>query len=73
MFEENSAYEPVIANLILKIGTPVNILKANTKNVGGKAVGEMILGLPDGEEIQNEIIDSLKERGLSVAEVREDV
>lgn len=73
VFEENSAYEPVIANLILKIGTPVNILKANTKNVGGKAVGEMILGLPDGEEIQNKIIDSLKERGLSVAEVREDV
>ncbi len=73
VFEENSAYEPVIANLILKVGTPVNILKANTKNVGGKAVGEMILGLPDGEEIQNSIIDSLKERGLSVTEVREDV
>lgn len=73
VFEENSAYEPVIANLILKVGTPVNILKANTKNVGGKAVGEMILGLPDGEKIQNSIIDSLKERGLSVTEVREDV
>ena len=73
VFEENSAYEPVIANLILKIGTPVNILKANTKNVGGKAVGEMILGLPDGDEIQDKIIDSLKERGLSVTEVREDV
>ena len=48
VFKENSAYEPVIANLILNFNAPVNILKADTRNVGGKAVGEMILGLPDG-------------------------
>ena len=45
VFSENSAFEPVIANMILQFGVPVNILKADTKNVGGVAKGEMILGI----------------------------
>ena len=73
IFNENSAYEPVIANLILKYRTAVNILKADTRNVGGKARGEMILGLPDGEELQENMIESLKKSGLSVMEVNDDV
>ena len=73
IFNENSAYEPVIANLILKYRTSVNILKADTRNVGGKARGEMILGLPDGEELQENMIESLKKSGLSVMEVNDDV
>ena len=73
VFNENSSYEPVIANLILKFQTPVNILKADTKNVGGKARGEMILGLPEGENLQKDIIKSLEESGLTVTEVHEDV
>lgn len=48
VFQENSAFEPVISNIILQYQVPVNILKADTKNVSGKAVGEMILGLPTG-------------------------
>ncbi len=68
-FNENSAYEPVIANLILKYGTAVNILKADTKNVGGKAKGEMILGLPEGSRLQEAMIESLKASGLSVNDV----
>jgi len=70
VFRENSAYEPVIANTILKFNTPINILLADTKNVGGKAVGEMLLGFPEGEEIQEKIIDYLKETGLTVTETR---
>jgi len=73
VFSENSAYEPVIANLILKLQAPVNILKADTRNVGGKARGEMILGLPEGKQLQERMIDSLKENGLAVTEVKEDV
>lgn len=68
VFQENSAYEPVMANMILKLQTPVNILRADTRNVNGKAVGEMILGLPEDEEVQNDIIRYLKETGLSVTE-----
>ncbi len=71
VFLENSAYEPVIANTILKLQVPLNILKADTRNVNGKAVGEMILGLPDGEDIQNSIIEHFKGFGLAVSEVNE--
>lgn len=69
IYQENSAFEPVISNAILKYQAPVNILMANTRNVSGKAVGEMVLGLPEGEEIQNEMISYLKQTGLSVTEV----
>ena len=73
VFETNSSYEPVIANMVLHFNTPVNILKADTKNVSGVAHGEMILGLPDDESLQEEMITYLKERKLIVTEVTEDV
>lgn len=73
VFKENSAYEPVIANLILKFQTPVNILKADTRTVNGKAVGEMILSLPEDEAIQKKINEYLKEKGFVVTEVKEHV
>ena len=69
VFHENSAYEPVLANMILKLQTPVNILRADTRNIGGKAAGEMILGLPEGEAAQQAIISNFLEAGLSVTEV----
>ncbi len=73
VYSTNSAYEPVISNLVLKYKTPVNILKADTKNVGGLAVGEMILGLPDDPSLQVEIEDYLVEKGLEIEEVSGDV
>lgn len=73
VFSENSAFEPVIANLILQVQAPVNILRANTRDVGGVAKGEMILGLPEDEKLQGRIIDYLTERGLAVEEVAEHV
>lgn len=73
VFSENSAFEPVISNMILEFKTHVNILKADTKNVGGIAKGEMILGLPADKEVQKNIIEYLKERGLAVEEVSADV
>lgn len=69
VFQESSAYEPVIANLILKFNTPVNILGADTKNINGKAVGEILLGLPEDKEIQDDIVKYLQERNLVVSEV----
>ncbi len=73
VFQDNSSYEPVVANLILNFKKPVNILMADTKNVGGKARGEMILGLPKGAELQEEMIGWIRERGLKVTEVNGDV
>lgn len=64
VFSENLAFEPVIANMILKFHEPVNILKADTKNVGGVAKGEMILEFPGDSEKAKVMKQYLKERGL---------
>ena len=69
VFQENSAYEPIIANMILKLQVPINILRADTRNVNGRAVGEMILGLPGRHYKHGEIIEYLKETGIVVSEV----
>lgn len=69
VFSDNSSFEPVISNLILKFNAPVNILKADTKNVGGVAKGEMIISLPEDESLHKDMIAYLKERGLQVQEV----
>jgi len=69
VFSANSSFEPVIANMILQFGQPVNILLANTRDVGGVAKGEMILQLPDDRDLRFKMEDYLKERGLELEEV----
>ena len=69
VFGTQSSFEPVIANMVLTMGTPVNILKADTKDVHGVARGEMILGLPADKDVQERMIAYLIERGLDVEEV----
>ena len=69
VFSENSAFEPVIANLILTFGEPVNILKADTKNGGGVAKGEMILEFMEGSTRTEMMKQYLKEKGLAIGEV----
>lgn len=71
VFTKNSAYEPVISNTILKFGVPINILKADTRNVGGYARGEMLIGLPEDENLHEKIIDHFKASGLAISEVDE--
>ena len=73
VFSGHSAFEPIIANLVLACHAPVNILRADTKNVGGYAKGEMILGLPDDRGLQREIESYLKEKGVEIEEVIGDV
>ena len=69
VFSESSAFEPVVANMILKFNEPVNILKANTKNVGGVAKGEMILGFREDNQKIEEMKQYLIEKGLEIEEV----
>ena len=49
VFDGKESTEPVIANLILESGVPINILFADTKDVGGTAVGQMLIQVPDGD------------------------
>ena len=73
VFRENSSFEPVIGNMTLKFKVPVNILHADTRNLNGIATGEMILQLPEDEEVAAGMIAYLKERQLEVEEVSDDV
>ena len=72
-FKDKSSFEPVIANLVLTYRTPVNILYADTKNIGGAAEGEMILQLPEIEETAEKMIEYLRETNMGVEEVSFDV
>ena len=69
VFKENSSFEPVIANMVLECKTPVNILLADTKDIGGVAHGQMILQLPEDRITAGKMITYLKERKLEVEEL----
>ena len=49
VFDGKESTEPVIANLILESGVPINILFADTKDIDGTAVGQMLIQVPDGD------------------------
>ena len=50
VFDGNSAFEPIVANMALECHTAVNIMLANTRSIEGKAFGQMVLQLPDDEQ-----------------------
>lgn len=72
IFEGNSSFEPILGNIILECKTPVNILYANTQNVHGKAVGQMILQLPEEKELADRFVEYFHQKNLGVEEVEED-
>ena len=68
-FTENSSFEPVIANMVLECKASVNILMADTQDVGGIARGQMVLQLPEDMQIAEKMIQYLKDRNLTVEEL----
>ena len=70
VFTENSAYEPVISNMIKKFNCDVSIYQADTKKINGKTTGEMIIGLPKDNELSRQLKDYLTEKGIIVEEAR---
>ena len=72
VFEGSSSFEPVVANVILSVGKPLNILYADTRNINGTAYGEMILGLPKEHETAEKIIAAFQNRDIKVEEVDTD-
>jgi len=73
VFDGESSYEPVISNLSLECHTAVNILGADTKNIGGKAYGQMLLQLPEDEASITRIRAYLDSRNLKYEEVHDNV
>ncbi len=68
-FSENSSFEPVIGNMVLAFKAPVNILYANTRDLDGVAKGEMVLQLPEDEELAKKMVAFLKNERLAVEEL----
>ncbi len=68
VFDGNSAFEPVISNLTLECHTAVNILGADTKNIDGRAYGQMIIQLPDDETSVRRVTEYLKRINISYTE-----
>ncbi|MCQ2426285.1 MAG: ATP-binding cassette domain-containing protein [Lachnospiraceae bacterium] len=51
VFDGESAFLPVVSDLVLDCRVPVNILAAETKEIDGKAFGQILLGLPDDDRM----------------------
>ena len=68
VFDGYSAYEPVISNLALECHAAVNILFANTRNVDGKAIGQMLLQLPQDETTVLRVKQWLADRKITFKE-----
>ena len=59
--------------MVLECKAPVNIMFADTKNIDGKAYGQMILQLPEIEEVADKMIQYLKDTNMGVEELKSDV
>jgi D-methionine transport system ATP-binding protein len=69
VFDGNSSFDPVIAGMVLETGEAVNIMFADTKNIDGKAYGQIIIQLPEKEIAQQKILSWLENHNLTVEEV----
>lgn len=69
VFDGQESSEPVISNLSLECRTAVNIMGADTKDIGGKAYGQMLLQLPEDESSVARIYNFLHKRGIKYEEV----
>lgn len=73
IFDGRTSFEPVIANMVLECKTPVNILFADTKDIDGKAFGQMIIQLPNDEIGRRRILNYLSTNQIPYEEVKQNV
>lgn len=69
IFDGRTSFEPVIANMVLECKTPVNILFADTKDIYGKAFGQMVIQLPNDETGKKRIYAYLETNKIPYEEV----
>lgn len=68
VFDGNSSFEPVVSNMVLECKAPVNIMFADTRNMDGKAYGQMILQLPEDERAAARALAFLQTQNVHVEE-----
>ena len=59
-FDGRSSFEPVLSNMILACKVPVNIIHAETRDINGTAMGQMVIQLPEDEVDANRVANYLK-------------
>ncbi len=64
VFDGQSSNEPIISALSVKCNVMINILGANTENIGGRAFGQMLIELPKDAEKVKLIKDYLTEKEI---------
>ena len=69
VFDGLSAFEPVISDMVLTCKAPINIMFANTKELDGKAVGQMLLQLPEDPAAVQRITAYLTAHEINFEEV----
>lgn len=68
VFNGEASELPVLSNLVLECQTKVNILFADTKDIEGKAYGQMLLQLPDDDRQADKVIAWLKTNSMTYSE-----
>ena len=63
-FTGDDSGAPVISDMTLQCGVMVNILSANTENIGGSAFGQMLIELPSDEDQRQRVCAYLDKRGI---------
>lgn len=69
IFNGESSFKPVLANMIFECRTPVNILHADTKDLDGKAFGQMLIQLPEDEKSAERATEYLRTNGIEYSEI----
>ena len=68
IFDGESSDKAVIADMILACQTPVNIMFADTKDIDGKAFGQIIIQLPEEQHDADKIRCWLKANNMKFSE-----
>lgn len=69
IFNGRSSFEPVISNMVLECGQPVNIMYADTKDINGVAFGQMVLHLPEDAAARECILRYAHSHGIMLEEM----
>ena len=70
VFDGNKSDEPVISGLSIECRAAVSIQAADTKLIGDKMYGQMLLRLPDDEGSVQRITNYLTGHGITFEEVK---
>lgn len=71
VFDGTTPFEPIVANMVLDLKEPVNIIFADTKNIDGKALGQTVIQLPEDKQSAHKIMAYLRSKNLTVEEVEQ--